>query len=164
MLDHLVDVGVLDSTWGGPLVDMVRATREIGIMKRERLIEETARLGKVLTAGLLDVEKRYPDCLINVRGLGFVQGFTVLPAHTGAARDLLLKIALRQYLLLMLDAGKSSVRLRPNLSTSRADVERFLSVLEQCLKRLRRERPREWARESLRQRSGSVENFTRLAQ
>ena len=164
MLDHLIDVGVLDSTWGGPLVDMVRARQEIRIMKRERLIERTARLGKMLTAGLLDLEKRYPDCIINARGLGFVQGFTVLPAHTGKARDLLLDIALRKYLLLMLEAGKSAVRLRPNLSTSRADVERFLGMLEQSLKQFRKERPRGWGHEAASQRGGSIATFMRRQQ
>ncbi len=164
MLDHLVDVGVLDSTWGGPLVDMVRATQEIKIMKREKLIERTATLGQILRAGLLDLEQRYADCIINVRGLGFVQGFTVLPAHTNRARDMLIDLALRKYLLLMLDAGKSAIRLRPNLSTSQEDVDRFLDVLEQCLKRFRKERPRAWAREAQRQRTGGVANFMRLAE
>ena len=36
MLDHLEDVGVLDSTWGEPLVDMVRVTQELTRSSRVR--------------------------------------------------------------------------------------------------------------------------------
>jgi L-lysine 6-transaminase len=156
MYDHLKDVGVLDSTWGGPLVDMVRARQELAIVKRERLIENTARNGRKLQKGIIALEEKYPDVIFNVRGAGFLQGFSVLPASDGSARELLLDIALNRYLLLMLGAGKNSIRLRPNLSTTSEDVDRFLELLEQTIIDFRKERPLIWEAEALRQRKGSI--------
>jgi len=156
MLDHLKDVGVLDSTWGGPLVDMVRARQELKIVRRERLVARTARLGKTLRDGLCALERAYPDVLFNVRGCGFLQGFSVLPTSDGRARDLLLDVALEKHLLLMLGAGKNSIRLRPNLSTSGDDVKRFLEVLRRAIEDFRRSRPKAWEADALRQREGSL--------
>ncbi len=163
MLDHLRDVGVLDSTWGGPLVDMVRFMRELEIVGRERLIERAAEVGRFLLKGLRELEERYPDCMVNPRGVGTLLGFTVLPAHDRRPRDLLLDIALRRHLLLMLEAGKSSVRLRPCLSAAREDAARFLELLDWTMRDFRAERPAEMAREALRQRRLPVSAFMRLA-
>ncbi|MCX7806037.1 MAG: aminotransferase class III-fold pyridoxal phosphate-dependent enzyme [Planctomycetota bacterium] len=163
MLDHLRDVGVLDSTWGGPLVDMVRFMREIEIVRRERLMDRAADVGRFLLRGLAELESRYPDCIVNPRGVGTLLGFTVLPAHDRRPRDLLLDIALRKHLLLMLDAGKSSVRLRPCLSATRKDAARFLDLLDRTLRDFRAERPAEMAREAIRQRRMPVSAFMRLA-
>jgi L-lysine 6-transaminase len=152
MLDHLRDVGVLDSTWGGPLVDMVRACHEMEIVRRERLVSRAGRTGDRLRRGLVELEERHPDCICNVRGLGLLQGFTVLPCSGGRARDLLLELALHRHLLLMLEAGRDSVRLRPNLSVTPADVDRFVGVLEDVLHDFCRRRPPEWEAEARQQR------------
>ncbi|HUU42782.1 MAG TPA: hypothetical protein VMX57_03330, partial [Planctomycetota bacterium] len=72
------------------------------------------------------------------------------------ARDLLLDVALEKHLLLMLGAGKNSIRLRPNLSTSGDDVKRFLEVLRRAIEDFRRSRPKAWEADALRQREGSL--------
>lgn len=142
MLDHLEDQGVLDSTWGGGLVDMVRFLGEYEVVRRESLVNHAAEMGSRLNAGLRVMEERYPDVLFNARGLGLMQGFTVLPSDTSEARDLLLKIALHEKLLLMLGAGTGAVRLRPMLTTDATDVDRFLNILEEVILEFRRRRPR----------------------
>lgn len=133
MLDHLEDKGVLDSTWGGSLVDMVRFLQEYEIVKRDDLIEAVAANGDRLLAGLRSLEDRYPDVLFNTRGLGYLAGFTVLPSDTPEARNLLIDTALNEHRLLMLPAGSSSVRLRPTLSTRLEEIEQFLDVLERTI-------------------------------
>lgn len=152
MLDHLRDVGVLDSTWGGPLVDMVRAVQEIKIVEKEKLIQNAGTCGDLLNAGLRELENKYPDCICNARGLGYLQGFTVLPVNGSRARNLLLDIALKEHLLLMLAAGTHSIRLRPNLSTNREDVARFVDLLEASILDFRGKRPLRWKRMALEQR------------
>lgn len=139
MLDHLEDVGVLDSTWGGPLVDMVRVTQELTIVARERLIEHAAELGQYLESSLRALVAAFPTLLYNVRGMGLVTGFTVLDPRGQGLRDSLLEIALKKHLLLMLDAGADSIRLRPNLSVTRDDVDRFCALLADALTILQEE-------------------------
>jgi len=46
MLDPLKDLGVLDSTWGRNLADMVRAVLEVEIVEQEGLIERAALNGE----------------------------------------------------------------------------------------------------------------------
>jgi len=52
MLYPMKDRGVLDSTWGGSLADMVRWVQEIKIVRREKLIERVPRKAATMVAGL----------------------------------------------------------------------------------------------------------------
>jgi L-lysine 6-transaminase len=130
MLEPLDDIGVLDSTWGGSLADMVRVVQEMKIVESEGLIEAAARNGDRLAAGLRDLVCRYPGLLFNVRGLGLYQGFSLdTPARKGA----LIETARNQFGLLLLGAGKRSIRTRPNLSVTAEEVDLFLSTLNQAI-------------------------------
>ena len=52
MLESMDDEGVLDSTWGGNLADMVRFCQELKIVRDERLIEQVP--AKAAHVGLVD--------------------------------------------------------------------------------------------------------------
>ncbi|MCC7147347.1 MAG: aminotransferase class III-fold pyridoxal phosphate-dependent enzyme [Phycisphaeraceae bacterium] len=159
MLERLKSVGVLDSTWGGPLVDMVRFVQEWKIAKREKLIAAAAGKGELLRRGLLALEERYPDCVFNVRGRGLLQGFTVLPNDDGRARDRLVERLLEERLVLVLGAGKASVRLRPNLSTTEEEIAKILELLARGIRDFQKSRPRGEARQALAQRRGPLERL-----
>jgi len=129
------DHGVLDSTWGGALVDMVRFVQEMKIVEREGLIPAARVQGEKLAAALRALEKKFDGLLLNVRGQGLYQGFSI---RTPPLRDALLEIALREAGLLLLGAGTDSIRLRPNLSVTAAEIEQLISLLDRCLGRLPR--------------------------
>ena len=133
MLYPMEDKGVLDSTWGGPLADMVRFVQEIKIAERENLIPRAMTNGKKLAEGLRALEKQFPNLVFNVRGMGLYQGFSLA---TTELRNRLEEIALHQERLLLLPAGVYSIRLRPNLSVAEADISRLMESLERCLRRL----------------------------
>jgi L-lysine 6-transaminase len=133
MLYPMDDHGVLDSTWGGCLSDMVRFVQEMKIVEREGLIAAARVKGERLAAGLRALAARFPDLVSNIRGLGLYQGFS-LPNKE--LRSRLLDVALEQEHLLLLGAGAVSIRTRPNLSVTEADIDRFLEMLERCLQRL----------------------------
>ncbi|RYG41075.1 aminotransferase class III-fold pyridoxal phosphate-dependent enzyme, partial [bacterium] len=59
MIEPLGDVGVLDSTWGGSLADMVRVVREMEIVAEEGLVARAAVTGAHLERGLSDLIDRY---------------------------------------------------------------------------------------------------------
>jgi len=127
------DKGVLDSTWGGCLGDMVRFVQEVKIVERENLIPEAVKKGRRLTEGLKTLENRYPHMICNVRGLGLYQGFSL---RDRAMRGRFVDLALETESLLLLSAGERSVRLRPNLSVTEADIDLLLSKLELCVQKL----------------------------
>lgn len=127
MRQPLQDVGVLDSTWGGALADMVRFVQEWRVVEEEGLIAAAAERGQQLAAGLRELQRRHPGKVRNVRGMGLYQGFTLCrPGDKGRLVD----AALQEHDLLLLGAGGDSIRTRPNLSVTPDDVARFLSLLD----------------------------------
>ncbi len=130
MLEPLDDIGVLDSTWGGSLADMVRVVQEIKIVEREGLIQKAAENGVLLSDGLKKLAKRHGAVMSNVRGIGLYQGFSM---DTPARRAQLIDHSLNEYGLLLLGAGHRSIRTRPNLSVTAQDINEFLGLLDQAL-------------------------------
>lgn len=130
MLEPLDDVGVLDSTWGGTLADMVRVVREMEIVEQEGLIPLAAIKGGRLAAGLQKLVDRFTPAMRNVRGLGLYQGFSL---DTADLKAKLIEIARNEFGLLLLGAGTRSIRTRPNLSVTEAEVDLFLNLLEQAM-------------------------------
>lgn len=133
MREPLEDVGVLDSTWGGTLADMVRVVREMEIVEEEGLILKAEENGARLALGLRRLVEAYPDLLSNVRGLGLYQGFSV---KTPELKGELVRIARDEFGLLLLGAGKRSIRTRPNLSVTAVEIDAFLALLEKAVMRL----------------------------
>lgn len=129
MLEPLEDVGVLDSTWGGSLVDMVRVCREMEIIREENLIENAVIVGAHLESKLKELEKEF-SFMENIRGMGLYQGFSL---DTEERKGRLIKTARNQFGLLLLGAGNRSIRTRPNLSVTIEDTDRFIDILRQAL-------------------------------
>ena len=130
MREPLQDVGVLDSTWGGTLADMVRVVQEVKIVEEEGLVAAAARKGEQLAKGLRKLASRKGSPMRNVRGMGLYQGFS-LPSSQ--ARAGLMELAREKHDLLLLGAGRESIRTRPNLSVSEQEIERFLAMLRQLM-------------------------------
>jgi len=129
MYEPLLDVGVLDSTWGGTLADMVRVVREVEIVEQENLVERAAENGERLAQGLRQLVAKH-GITHNVRGLGLYQGFSV---DSPARKSALIKWARENEELLLLGAGARTIRTRPNLSVTAAEVDEFLTRLDRCL-------------------------------
>jgi len=130
MLYPMEDRGILDSTWGGTLADMVRFVQEMKIVRDERLIEQIPAKTAVLAAGLEDVVRRFHPLTYNTRGLGLYQGFSL---RRPAAKDALLTAAIEEENLLLLSAGRQSVRLRPPLDVTLDDIRLLLDKLARVL-------------------------------
>ena len=134
MLHSMQDKGVLDSTWGGCLADMVRFVQEMNIVEREGLIPAARVKGVRLAQGLERLAAEFPEFIHNVRGTGLYQGFSF---RTQELRGKFVDLALSQESLLLLGAGVFSVRTRPNLSVTEAEIDLFLEKLGRCLETLR---------------------------
>jgi L-lysine 6-transaminase len=134
MLHPMKDRGVLDSTWGGSLADMVRFVQEWKIVRRERLLAKAPAKARRLSAGLIALEEKHREIIFNVRGMGLYQGFSLRrPEDKARLQD----IALETEDLFLLGAGAQSIRLRPVLDVGREEIDLFLSKLDRCLDRLR---------------------------
>jgi len=126
MLYPMEDRGVLDSTWGGTLADMVRFVQEIAIIRREKLIEQVPPKSARLVAGLDRVAKDFPAVLHNPRGMGLYQGFGIRDA---IGKSAFLEFALQEHNLLLLGAGATSIRIRPTLSVTESEIDLLIEKL-----------------------------------
>ncbi len=133
MLHTMADHGVLDSTWGGTLADMVRFVEEMKIVASERLIEQVPEKAAALVQGLTELERKHGERVFNVRGMGLYQGFSLRRPGDKAR---LLDVALEEEGLLLLGAGAQSIRFRPPLDVTLAEIELMLEMLGRCLERL----------------------------
>jgi L-lysine 6-transaminase len=114
----------INSTWGGNLVDMVRCARYLQIMDEDGLVDNAARVGAAFKLGLEKLACEFPS-VSNVRGRGLLLAFDL---RDGEARDTLRQRCWDEGLA-ALPCGPRSLRFRPPLTFSEADVERALSTL-----------------------------------
>ncbi|OGQ05934.1 MAG: L-lysine 6-transaminase [Deltaproteobacteria bacterium RIFCSPLOWO2_01_44_7] len=131
-IDHCFKISSrINSTFGGNLVDMVRATRYIEIIKEYGLLKNIRERGGQFLKGFIQLSHTYP--LTNIRGLGGILAFDV-PSEE--VRQKILRTAIERERLLILPSGKRSVRFRPSLSITKAEVEEGLQRLEKTLKQV----------------------------
>jgi L-lysine 6-transaminase len=122
----------INSTWGGNLVDMVRSTRFIEIIEQERLLANATETGAHLVQGLKGIAEAFPTLISNVRGKGFMVAFDVATTELrDRVRDTLYDDG-----VLILVCGARSLRFRPVLDFSRADVDLAVAKITASLKKL----------------------------
>lgn len=120
----------INSTWGGSLVDMVRATRYLQVIESDQLVENAARMGDHFVSRLSELQAEFSGLMSNVRGRGLFIAFT-LP--DGETRNRVIEKCMEAGVL-MIGSGPTSVRARPPLTVTRADVDAGIDVLRAALK------------------------------
>lgn len=123
--------GRLNSTWGGNLVDMVRCIKYLDVIHDEGLVDNAARMGDRLLAGLQELAGRH-SVVSNVRGRGLFTAFT-LPSTQVRDR---LRAVLWQQGLATLPSWPQSIRFRPCLNVTAGEVDTALELLDQGLRTL----------------------------
>jgi L-lysine 6-transaminase len=123
----------INSTWGGNLVDMVRAQRYLEIIEEEHLVEHAAEVGKHLLAGLEAMAADEPEMFSNARGKGLM---CAIDFPDGATRD---QVADKAYDLgmVILSCGHKSLRFRPPLDVTRGEIEEALDIIRRAAKAVR---------------------------
>jgi L-lysine 6-transaminase len=120
--------GRINSTWGGNLVDMVRATQCLRIIEEEGLLENAARVGAKLLGVLCELARSEP-LIVSPRGRGLMIGFD-LP--TRELRDEFHRGLFEQGVL-ALRGGERTIRFRPALDFPETAVDEVTEKLaRQC--------------------------------
>jgi L-lysine 6-transaminase len=122
----------ISSTWGGALVDMVRATRILETIEDEQLLTNAHERGVELQQGLQALGARFPGLIHNTRGRGLM---CALDLPTTEQRSALVKRAFEAELL-VLPSGTKTVRFRPFLNVKSEHVQELLVRLERALARI----------------------------
>ena len=118
----------INSTWGGNLVDMVRAQRYLEIIEEDRLVENAATVGVHLLAGLEALAAERPGVFTNPRGRGLM---CAIDLPDGATRD---RVADKAYDLgmVILGCGPHSLRFRSPLDVQASEIDEALDILRKA--------------------------------
>ena len=130
MLYPMEDKGILDSTWGGNLADMVRFCQEMKVVEDGNYLNEVEPKTQVLLEGLNMLKKKYPEKIKNIRGMGLYQGFSLVKPERLSE---LIEYAQDNEHLILLEAGTDSVRFRPTLDVTVAEIKQMVEILDRCL-------------------------------
>jgi len=119
----------INSTWGGNLVDMVRARKILEIIEEDHLVQHAEKMGEYLLSQLQEVEKEFPRWISNTRGRGLIVAFD-LP--NPEVRDQFVEEGFKRYTL-FLRCGKQSIRFRPPLVIQKEDIDKGVQVIRDIL-------------------------------
>lgn len=122
--------GRIASTWGGNLTDMVRATHILRVIHDEDLPARAALLGAELLARLDALSDKYPAVVTGVRGRGLWCAFD-LP-DSGTRNEALARLFTEDKVLL-LPCGSRSIRFRPTLTVTSAELELACAALDRVV-------------------------------
>jgi L-lysine 6-transaminase len=120
----------INSTWGGNLADMVRATRIIEIIEEDGLLDNATSVGEHLLQGLRRFETEFPGKVTNSRGRGCFLAFDLPDTET---RNKTMKV-LNENDVLGLASGSHSLRFRPPVSLTVDQANEGLRRLEKALR------------------------------
>ena len=119
----------INSTFGGGLADMVRATVMLDVIERDGLIERAAKLGDVLLERLHELAARH-DVVSGVRGRGLM---CALDLPDGATRDTVTSRMFSDEHVFVLGCGPRTLRFRPPLTVTEDDLARGIDALDHVL-------------------------------
>jgi len=125
----------INSTWGGNLVDMVRCRRILEVVEADGLIARAGVAGAHMIR-LLDGLAAAHHEVTDVRGRGLMCAFSLPDA---AHRDAVLSALREREHVLALGCGSRSVRFRPALTVSEAELEAGVAALDRVLTHLTQE-------------------------
>ncbi|MEU7143135.1 L-lysine 6-transaminase [Nocardia sp. NPDC046473] len=119
----------INSTWGGNLTDMVRVRRILEVLEQDSLIERSRALGAHLLDRLETLAAQHPS-ITEPRGRGLMCAVTVSSVQL---RDEVLTALREREHVLILGTGERSIRFRPPLTVSAAELDAAVDALDRVL-------------------------------
>ncbi|GAA4103670.1 L-lysine 6-transaminase [Mucilaginibacter panaciglaebae] len=121
----------INSTWGGNLVDMVRASKILEIIEEDGLCTKAAETGAYLQRQLTQIANDIP-VISGVRGKGLLTAFDFADKET---RDKFIRMGMEKNAM-FLGCGKSTIRFRPALIVEKNNIDEGLNILSDIIKKL----------------------------
>ncbi len=125
--DNIFTPGDHASTFGGNLIALSASSVVLSNLEDEKFIKEIQEKGKLLEDGLNKLINKYPDKLIETRGLGLMRGLVVKEDPL-----LILNGCLKNNLLLV-KAGYDVIRFVPPLTIEKNEIELMLKILDKVI-------------------------------
>lgn len=114
----------INSTWGGNLVDMVRAGKILEIIERDHLCDKAARTGQYLQKALLNLAQEFPF-ISNIRGKGLLTAFDF---EDRATRDKFIASGITHNAM-FLGCAEKTIRFRPALIIEEQQIDMGIDIM-----------------------------------
>ncbi|MDX1420435.1 MAG: L-lysine 6-transaminase [Rubricoccaceae bacterium] len=118
----------INSTWGGNLVDMVRFDRILEVIEEDGLVAHAAEAGAYLQGQLRGLAERY-EAVTSPRGRGLMCAFDLPSTEVRNA----VRHHAMEHGLLILGCGPRTIRFRPALTITTAELDEGLAILDRAL-------------------------------
>ncbi len=122
----------INSTWGGNLVDMVRATRYLEIIDEENLVDNAKNMGVILSDTMHNFVDANLDHFCNVRGRGLFASFDM---KSPELRAKFINQCFEEGLII-LPCGSNAVRFRPPLNITKEEIASGFEVMNKALSKI----------------------------
>lgn len=119
----------INSTFGGNLVDMIRFKLILEVIEKENLVTKAYEKGNYLLSQIKKLVGNHTN-LSNARGEGLLCAFDFQNEY---ARDQFISSTLDKKLIII-GCGNKSVRFRPHLTISIADIDKTVDIINDILK------------------------------
>ncbi len=130
-------VGAHSNTYGGNLVACASALATIDVIKKEKLVDRSEKLGRHVNKRLNEMKNRY-SLIGDVRGLGLMQAVELVKNRKtkAPAKKEVDEILVKSYKngLVLLPCGSSGIRFIPPLVIEEAQLDQGLDIFEKALK------------------------------
>lgn len=125
------------STFGGNPVSCAAANATLDVIQRDKLVENSEKMGKVLRDGLESLQQKYPKVIGDVRGMGLMQAIELVVDETKkdrtpnpSAADQLMEETKASGLLI----GRgglygNAMRISPPLNITKSEVEEAIGIM-----------------------------------
>lgn len=138
-IQELYAPGSMTSTHSGSPLPVVAAIANLKLIKKERLVERAARMGKILLPEVHRIQRKYPSVLGCAHGKGLVAGIqVVMPGTHQPNPELALKINIACFqkgLLMFAPVGIAGecLKIAPPLTISEAALQESIAVFEEAI-------------------------------
>jgi alanine-glyoxylate transaminase/(R)-3-amino-2-methylpropionate-pyruvate transaminase len=130
------------STFGGNPISATAANATIDVIRRDNLVANAAEQGAILRAGLVELQKKHPKTIGDVRGMGLMQALEFVADETIKDRTPNPKAVLRLFEetrkrgLLIGKGGLygNVIRISPPLTIREEEIDEGLAILGESLK------------------------------
>jgi len=119
--------GAHASTFGGNPFACSVAQAVVDTLEKENLISHAGEMGDYIVAGLKQLQSRYPDRIVELRGRGLMIGVQLADQTGGDIATWCMQNG-----LLINSIGGRILRLLPPLIVSRSDVDEMLAILAEA--------------------------------
>ncbi len=128
--------GAHGGTYGGNAVGTAAAYATLKVIKEEKLVENSAKMGTLLSNGLRAIQAKYP-VIGDVRGLGLMVAVEFVKSDGTPNPDAVAKVIAacfaQKVLLLNCGTFDQAIRIIPPLVVNEAQINEFLAIFEQAV-------------------------------